>query len=108
MLNGINISSDHFKTVATILKKILADNSRVWVFGSRLKKVIKPYSDLDLAIDCLQQSLTIEMLADLREAFEESDLPYKVDIVDMNRISPGFLSIINADKVLFDFDAPQP
>ncbi len=102
MYKGINIKPDHAKIVTEILRRILPDNSHIWVFGSRLKHQIKPFSDLDLAIDCEQKPLTISQLADLKEAFSESDLPYKVDIVDINAVSSEFLEIINENKVLFD------
>jgi hypothetical protein len=58
---------------------------------------------LDLAIVCEQEPLSISLLADLRQSFEDSSLPYKVDIVDMNSIAPEFLDIINEQKVLWDF-----
>ncbi|NBT85710.1 MAG: nucleotidyltransferase domain-containing protein [Alphaproteobacteria bacterium] len=103
MYKGINVPSDHANIITSILK-LLPLKSHVWVFGSRLKPTIKPFADLDLAIDCNQKPLSFALMADLRRAFEESSLPYKVDIVDMNTINSDFLNIINQNKVPWDFN----
>ena len=34
-------------------------------------------------------------LYDLREAFEESDLPIRIDVLDWHAISPEFQAVIN-------------
>jgi predicted nucleotidyltransferase len=70
---------------------------RVWVFGSRATGRAKPMSDLDLAIED-GQSLSLIELGGLAEAFEESDLPMKVDVVDLSQASPAFRRIIDEQK----------
>lgn len=71
----------------------------VWAFGSRAKWTAKPYSDLDIAIGS-EHALTLETIATLNEAFQESALPFKVDVVALNTISPEFRAAIDADKVM--------
>ena len=61
----------------------------VWVFGSRATKGAKRFSDLDLAI-VSPTALPVRRLALLASAFEESDLPIKVDLVDWKSSSPEF------------------
>ena len=41
----------------------------------------------------------LDKAATLREAFEESDLPYRVDIVDWHAIDEGFRRLIEAERV---------
>jgi predicted nucleotidyltransferase len=53
----------------------------VWAFGSRVQGSTKAFSDLDLVI-LGEQPLPLATMAELAQAFIESDLPYKVDIVD--------------------------
>lgn len=65
----------------------------VWAFGSRVNGSHKPYSDLDLAI-ITEQPLTLEQLAALRNAFDESDLTIRVDLVDWAAASESFRRII--------------
>jgi len=59
----------------------------VWAFGSRVDASAKPFSDLDLAV-VSNEALPTRRLALLADAFEESDLPIKVDVVDWRSISP--------------------
>lgn len=64
-----------------------APNHRFFVSGSRVvgdaagRKRVKPHSDLDLAI--AGAPLPLEKLFVLRDAFSQSDLPMRVDIVQM-------------------------
>lgn len=83
--------------ILQILKRHLPKSTQVWVFGSRAKNNAKPFSDLDLAIDLNGETLSLQLLANLAFDFEESDLPYKVDIVDWNSISLAFKANIQAD-----------
>lgn len=71
----------------------------VWAFGSRARWTAKPYSDLDLAI-LGDEPLDVGTRADLQEAFSESDLPWKVDVVDWATTSTSFRKIIEEDKVV--------
>jgi predicted nucleotidyltransferase len=53
----------------------------VWAFGSRVGRCSKPFSDLDLAVISTTE-LTSRRLSLLAYAFEDSDLPIKVDVLD--------------------------
>ena len=59
----------------------------------------KPYSDLDLAI-IGEQPLSIALLAALEHDFTESDLPFKVGVIDWATTSEGFCRIIARDRVV--------
>lgn len=72
---------------------------QVCAFGSRARQCAKPYSDLDLAIMC-DEPLSLDVLAALNEAFAESDLPWKVDVVDWARMGDAFRRIVERDKVV--------
>lgn len=81
-----------------ILKTHIADKT-VWAFGSRATKKAKPYSDLDLAV-ISETPLSLNLLATLEHAFTESDLPFKVDLVDWASTSDRFKKIIEKDRVV--------
>ncbi len=98
MMSTVDIRPDHAKIVHDILEKFVPDNA-VWVFGSRAKWLAKEYSDLDLCI-MGDTPLTFITLGLLEEAFEDSDLPYKVDVADWATTSPEFRKIIARDKVV--------
>jgi type I restriction enzyme S subunit len=63
------------------------------VFGSRATWTAKAYSDLDLAI-ITDMRLPLATMADLKTAFDESDLSIKVDIVDWATTAETFKDII--------------
>jgi len=67
----------------------------VRAFGSRVGGSPKDYSDLDLALVGAAK-LDPAVLETLREAFEESDIPFRVDLLDWHTISEEFQAVILA------------
>lgn len=65
----------------------------VWAFGSRVRGPHKPHADLDLALRT-DRPLPLETMAMLEEEFAESDLPFRVDLVDWARAAPEFRQVI--------------
>ncbi|MBF0155226.1 MAG: nucleotidyltransferase domain-containing protein [Magnetococcales bacterium] len=94
----IDIRPDHWEIVRAILKKHVSDRE-VWAFGSRAKWTAKQYSDLDLCI-LGDGPLELEQQASLEEDFSESDLPFKVDVVDWATTADGFRGIIGRERVM--------
>jgi predicted nucleotidyltransferase len=101
------ISAEHRRIVLDILRTHVPRDAQVWVFGSRATGRARPYSDLDLLIDAGRR-LTFDDHAMLREAFSESDLPYKVDMVDRRAITEAFHARIagHCVRLLPDDTAP--
>lgn len=97
----IDIRPDHFKMVQDILNKHLSSDVKVWVYGSRAKWTTLDSSDLDLALEGKDQ-IDDKVMHRLSCDFEDSNLPYEVDVVDMATAQPFFRDIINKDKVLLD------
>ena len=90
----MDISADHL----VVVKKILMEHVpglEVWVFGSRVSGTTKKHSDLDLAV-ITSQPLQTSLFGDLKEAFMESDLPFKIDVVDWAAASEEFRKIIES------------
>ena len=85
--------------VLDVLHKHLPANAKVWVFGSRANWTTKDSSDLDLALEG-NSALDYGTIVALEAAFEESILPYKVDIIDLNQVSDSFRRIVEAQKIL--------
>jgi len=90
----MDISADHLAVVAKILTEYVP-GMEVWAFGSRINGTPKKHSDLDLAV-ISSQPLKTSLLGNLKEAFMESDLPFKVDVVDWAATSMEFKKIIEA------------
>lgn len=92
-----DIRPDHIDLVQQILQQHVP-HAQVWVFGSRAKWTARDTSDLDLCISA-NAALSFEQMGALREAFENSNLPYKVDVVDWATTSEAFRAIIDQSKV---------
>ncbi|KAB7775301.1 restriction endonuclease subunit S [Xanthomonas sp. LMG 12460] len=94
----IDIRPDHWAIVRDILQRHVPQYA-VWAFGSRAKWTAKEFSDLDLAI-ITDSPLPLATSAALAEDFSESDLPWKVDIVDWAETSETFRKIIERDRIV--------
>ena len=80
-------------TIAEI-KKILfkfldPQKDRVFIFGSRAIGGARKFSDIDIGVKSEKQIDSL-LLSDIEEAFEESDIPYTVDVVDFSQVSDKF------------------
>ncbi len=87
-MNKIHLSQEELK----IVREILKDRKDACIFGSRAKGTHKKLSDLDI---CLKNPISAYEYEILQEKLEESDLPFKVDIVEFDKISDSFKKIID-------------
>ncbi len=96
----IDLKSDFLEIVLSIIQKYIPDKE-VWAFGSRVNGKAKKFSDLDLVIvDDIP--LNREVLINLEEAFQESDLRIKVDIIEFCKVSLEFQEIIKANYLIIN------
>lgn len=84
---AVALTTAQLRLVRQVLDSVLP-GARVAVFGSRATGHARPHSDLDLLlID--PPRLSWAQRADLRDAFESSDLPFTVDLVETAGLSSG-------------------
>ena len=88
----IDLAPSHLETVRQLLAA-LAPECEVRVFGSRVAGNAKPYSDLDIVLVGSGRIAPVRV-STLREAFAESDLPIRVDVLDWHAIPESFRNII--------------
>ncbi|GBQ36848.1 nucleotidyltransferase domain-containing protein [Acetobacter fabarum] len=93
MTGQIDITPEERAIVLRILNEIVP-NREVRAFGSRVTGKAKPFSDLDLAI-MGDEPLPLETRARLEQAFSESELPWKVDVLDWAQADAGFRKILH-------------
>jgi hypothetical protein len=87
----LKMEQRHWIIVESILSKY---PYKIAAFGSRVKGEPKKFSDLDL---CIMQPISDLILAQMKEDFEESDLPFLVDLVMWDRCSKAFQESIKND-----------
>ena len=94
----IDLNPHYLETVNAILAEHVP-KCEVRAFGSRATWTAKDYSDLDLAV-VGKGPLDWKALGRLKEAFEESNLPMRVDVLDWHSISERFRNAIKQDCVI--------
>ena len=86
----LDLPQKHLQQVQALLREYAPD-AEVWAYGSRVTGGGHEASDLDLVLrnpdDLREES---RALYDIKEAFTESDLPIRVDVMDWARIPESF------------------
>lgn len=91
----IRLTAMEFAIVREILGRLLPGREVV-AFGSRVRGDSKPMSDLDLVV-LGDAPMSLSERAAIEEAFSESDLPMKVDLVDWATADASFRRLIERD-----------
>lgn len=95
--SALTLTPDQRALVARIVRETLVD-AEAYAFGSRATGRARPYSDLDLLL-VRQQPLSLVERADLRDRFERSELPFRVDIVEQAGLSGPTAARVAQERV---------
>jgi predicted nucleotidyltransferase len=94
-----SLQTKHTDTIRRILRGYFHGTPlTAYVFGSRTGRWYHPESDLDLLLDT-EADIPLNKLARLKGAFEDSDLPFRVDVVLRSEISPEFYQRIRQELI---------
>jgi len=87
------------KNIVQNIISAFASDCEVYAFGSRVRGTNKKTSDLDLAfaLPCGAR-LPFNRLGDIKDAFSESDLIFRVDVLDYNGVTQNFRKIIDRGR----------
>ena len=107
MTAAIDLHPDHAAIVRAIPRAHLPPGVQVFVFGSRAQGGARRYSDLDLALQW-HRPLGIALLGAMAEALSESDLPFKVDLLDLATVDPSFRARIAPGLMALPWDHDPP
>lgn len=73
---------------------------RLWVFGSRARGEHKPFSDIDILFSLSNpKALTEGELFLIKEDLIDSNLPFKVDLVNEKELAPSYRDSVLRDRV---------
>ena len=95
---SLHLAPAHLALVQAILANHLPQ-ARVVAFGSRAAGSPRKYSDLDLAI-IQPEPLALRTISRLKSAFEDSDLPICIDVVDWNQADSEFKAMVAAQGMV--------
>ena len=97
----IDFDAGHLGKVLEILLAHVPE-CEIRVFGSRVSGGARKYSDLDIALRAGDSMLDHERMRLLREAFEESDIPVRIDVIDLNAVSAAFREIVEKNSEILE------
>lgn len=84
-----------------VLSLLEGCSAKVYLFGSRANDTAGRLSDIDIAI-LPAAELPAGLLSDIREALEQSNILYRVDIVDLTQVSELFKLKVLRQGVLWN------
>ncbi|MBF0179780.1 MAG: nucleotidyltransferase domain-containing protein [Magnetococcales bacterium] len=93
----LDITPEQNRTLRRLLRHHLPDVA-VWAYGSRMRERSHPCSDLDMVVFATPGQRP--RVAELREALEESDLPFAVDLWTWDELPDHFCNVIRASHVV--------
>ncbi len=83
--------------IREIFEKYLQPKDRLFVFGSSVEE--EKFGDVDLAI-VSESDETNKLIYKIKDALEESTLPYKFDVVDINKTKDPFRTrVLSGPKI---------
>jgi len=94
----IDVDPRDRKTLEALITRFLP-GVEVWAFGSRTTGKARPSSDLDIAL--FATPALRAAVSELREALDESDLPFRVDVLDWETLPANFRRNISAAHEVF-------
>ena len=105
---AIDITVTQRETVLALLERYLPGTT-AWAYGSRVTGTSRPQSDLDLVV--FTTPAQSGQVGALREAFEESNLPFRVDLFVWNEVPESFRRGIESEHAAltptYDRDAAR-
>ena len=94
---SIDITAEQRETILALLRRHLPGTA-AWVYGSRAKWTSRPQSDLDLVVLAAPDQRV--RVGALRDALEESDLPFRVDLFVWDEITEQFKHQIEREHTI--------
>jgi predicted nucleotidyltransferase len=90
---------DDLEAARRIVVKFLgSQRARLFLFGSRARGDARRASDIDVAL-LPEAPLISGTLARIREALEESHIPYRVEVIDLSTVGEAFRRRVLAEGV---------
>lgn len=83
---------------AIVLDRLEGLEASVWLFGSCARGAVWHSSDIDVAIEP-KGRLPRDFFGALREALEESNVPYRVDVVDLSEAASSLREAVEREGI---------
>ena len=87
------------KMIKNIAQKRLDPNTGIFIYGSSVRSQI--FDDVDIGFIDPNKDYSEKIISKLKDDFEESLLPYEVDVTDFNKVDPEFRKRVFNEKILW-------
>jgi uncharacterized protein len=84
-----------------LLNRLQRYDVKIYLFGSMARGELRKASDIDVAVLPIG-SLPDGVLSEIREELENSRVPYRVELIDLGKASPGFASHVQKAGILWN------
>ena len=93
-------SYDWQQLSALVIDPLKTSGASVWIFGSRARGDHQPFSDVDLLYEYPQGGINGGLVpSEVKEQIENSNFPYKVDLVQVSDVAESYRSGVLADRL---------
>lgn len=83
-----------------LIDRLKALNARVFIFGSRALGTQRKFSDLDvLYLEAHEKPIPLHEIHQIKSFMEESEFPYKIDLVNHHDLAPSYRTQVDKQKV---------
>jgi type I restriction enzyme S subunit len=97
MTTSIDITQEQRESLLALLHRHIPGVT-VWAYGSRVKGTSRSNSDLDLVI--FTSPAQSPQVSEIKDALDESNIPFRVDLHVWDDIPVRFHEIIRSDYVI--------
>lgn len=85
----MNLEPEFILLIKNSIKKYLP-SANIFIFGSRARTTNRAFSDIDIAIK--DPTINSDIIAQIKFELEESNLPYKFDVVNYDDLDELILT----------------
>ncbi|MCB0411986.1 MAG: nucleotidyltransferase domain-containing protein [Bdellovibrionales bacterium] len=102
-MNRFGLSSEDYALFENLLIQPMKNKGyRIWVFGSRARGKHHKYSDIDVLYESKFHSQDARFIGDLEESLENSNLPIKVDLVNVEDLATSYEQSVFVPRIEID------
>lgn len=82
-----------------LIQPLRQSGQRIYIFGSRATGKNHPFSDVDILIEGIDSSEVRSQVGIIKEFFEESNFPYKIDLVTAEDLAQSYRPSVMKDRI---------
>ncbi len=95
----MELNPEYKKKIVAVLTALFPD-ATIYLFGSRARGTHYARSDIDIALDTGKPLLRVDV-GEARDMLAESNIPYKIDVVDVHSVSQEMREAIYREGIIW-------